>query len=288
MPDFEENSELESTTESTLEEVAPSKGAPTPSNRSASQPLTPEPAMQSLYESIYSMYPHIEEDIIQSITSHTLSPLKLWTLADSFCVCVAQHDYPVDFIRDHTQLFPNFRSLHVPLLIYFNILISFADISGDTDDSCALSTGTNLYMSSLAEMSNQFEWQYVLKYHLRYMKTRMNEMKRGYYRGWGPRDVELFLSKVVAYSKLEKSSSEVILYEQKLSRDYSPRDPDHQAVPKRKKQNRVDVGVARCERKGRDCSVFSHSLMSCFLLILLGLGFRIKQDSTLNRFMCLR
>ena len=76
------------------------------------------------------------------------------------------------------QDYPTFSSLLEPL-IYFNILTTYAAISGDINATLIIAKGCTAYAGHLSALNRQFQWNAVLQYHKSYFLARRREMIRG-------------------------------------------------------------------------------------------------------------
>ncbi|KAE9386642.1 hypothetical protein BT96DRAFT_769448, partial [Gymnopus androsaceus JB14] len=140
-------------------------------------------------------YPNVEEKHILDITRHKFRPMSLLKLdsrvrskADAVDGGLDSLDKKQGSIKDY----PTVDSLIVPFLTYVSILVDYARIGGNPEIGCALAMGCQTYIASLMEMAREFQWSYVLEYHVSYMNICRQEMKRSIYLGWGPIDAQLY------------------------------------------------------------------------------------------------
>ncbi|KIK54230.1 hypothetical protein GYMLUDRAFT_249686 [Collybiopsis luxurians FD-317 M1] len=145
-------------------------------------------------ESLYSSFPNVKEKHILDITRHDFRPYGLHKLdfwvqskADASDGSLETLDKSQGSVKDY----PSLDSLLIPLSTYFSILISYALMGGKPKVGCALALRSHSYIASLMEMAKEFQWSYVLEYHVQYMNIRCQEMKQGNYLGWGPIDAQL-------------------------------------------------------------------------------------------------
>ncbi|KAJ3886043.1 hypothetical protein GG344DRAFT_29943, partial [Lentinula edodes] len=148
-------------------------------------------------------YPNIDDEVIADISRHDLTPSSLWKLVISAGRIVAGHPIRSPDDYDPYLQYPNIESLLPHLFAYFSVLASCARVSGMTNVACTVMHGSYIYVVSLIDMANQFEWPYVLDYHIGYMNKRLCEMKQGDYTGWGPIDLDLYLS-VLTHPRLAR------------------------------------------------------------------------------------
>ncbi|KAJ3808713.1 hypothetical protein F5876DRAFT_4441, partial [Lentinula aff. lateritia] len=135
-------------------------------------------------------YPNIDAELVAEIARHEFPASSLWKLK-----LEANRVMSVDPVvyTDNPYRFPTLESLLPHLLAYFSVLVSCARVDGNANIAFTLSNGSLSYTASLVGMATQFEWSYVLEYHIAYMDKRQSEMKLGNYTGWGAIDLDLYL-----------------------------------------------------------------------------------------------
>ncbi|KAJ3887517.1 hypothetical protein GG344DRAFT_55558 [Lentinula edodes] len=156
----------------------------------------------------YDFIPHpsIDDAVITEIACHDFAASSLWKLVVSAGRIVPGHPIRSPDDRDAYLQYPTIESLLPHLFAYFSVLASCARVSGMNNVACTVMNGSYIYVVSLIDMANQFEWPYVLDYHIGYMNNRLREMRQGDYTGWGPIDLELYLS-VLPHPRLVRKSA---------------------------------------------------------------------------------
>ncbi|KAF9456767.1 hypothetical protein BDZ94DRAFT_1141563, partial [Collybia nuda] len=105
--------------------------------------------------SIYNLYPHVEAGILLDIAWYEFKPMDLYKL-DSQLHDKTDLQSMLDFgdstltvkacagpLRDY----PSLHSLHIPLFLYFDILLIFAASGGDTNATCLVMYSAFQYLS---------------------------------------------------------------------------------------------------------------------------------------------
>ncbi|KAJ3872971.1 hypothetical protein F5051DRAFT_420399 [Lentinula edodes] len=182
------------------ESVQTSKFQPPP----FTSPAIKVPVMENDYDFI--PHPSIDNEVIAEIACHNFAASSLWKLVVSAGRIVPGH--PIGSPDDHDPYlqYPTIESLLPHIFAYFSILASCARLSGMNSVACTVMNGSYIYVVSLIDMANQFEWPYVLGYHIGYMNKRLQEMRRGDYTGWGPIDLDLYL-RVLPHPRLVRKSA---------------------------------------------------------------------------------
>lgn len=94
--------------------------------------------------------------------------------------------------------YPTLLSLHVPLAMYFRVLIVHSAATGKTVEVALAMVS---YLSSLVKLSYEFEWPAVLAYHMAFFSRRRWEMQTGVYSGWQKVDAELYAEHLISHRK---------------------------------------------------------------------------------------
>jgi len=77
------------------------------------------------------------------------------------------------------------------LMIYVNVLQSFAATSGNTQAVCHVNSTSLNYICHLVCLSTKYSWSGVLLYHMAFHYHHRWEMVRGHYDGWADIEWEL-------------------------------------------------------------------------------------------------
>ncbi|EJF61252.1 hypothetical protein DICSQDRAFT_136805 [Dichomitus squalens LYAD-421 SS1] len=148
-------------------------------------------------QSIASLFPHVDQDVIASIVGHEFSGAELYKLDSRRILESTWHLIEVNMdestISLHsapaaTETYPTLDSLLVPLNAYFSVL-SVHELSGG--QSPMLPYYFFRYSSHLVKIAAQYEWSAVLSYHLASFSRRCKEMRKGDFAGWGRVDMDL-------------------------------------------------------------------------------------------------
>ena len=154
------------------------------------------PSGQDL-QSVTSLFPHVDQDVIASVVSHEFSGAELYKLDSRRILESTWHLIEVNMdestISLHsapaaTETYPTLDSLLVPLNAYFSVLCVH-ELSGG--QSPMLPYHFFRYSSHLVKIAAQYEWAAVLSYHLASFSRRCKEMRQGDFAGWGRVDMDL-------------------------------------------------------------------------------------------------
>ncbi|KAI9000992.1 hypothetical protein BD414DRAFT_473300 [Trametes punicea] len=153
------------------------------------------PPSQDL-QSIASLLPHVELEVIASVVRHELPGVEVYKL-DSRRILESTWNI-VEVMDDSTvsvraaplaiEMYPTLDSLLVPLNAYFSIL----SVNGlSNGQSALLPCHFFRYSSHLVKIAAQYEWKAVLSYHLAFFARRVKDMRKGDYSGWGRVEMDL-------------------------------------------------------------------------------------------------
>ena len=175
-------------------------------------PTTEFPLGTSLFDS----FPQIEASAILEITRHEFKPMDLFKLDPAAQDKNLERKATLEMeggvmtatprggsLRDY----PSFSSLLEPLLIYFNILTTYAASSGDMHATLTIAKGCSVYTGHLSALHRQFQWNAVLQYHKSYFLARRREMTRGDYSGWLRSDLLLLTEHVYGHARTQNLPS---------------------------------------------------------------------------------
>ncbi|OJT03744.1 hypothetical protein TRAPUB_5566 [Trametes pubescens] len=154
------------------------------------------PPSQDL-QSIASLFPHVDVDLIAAIVRHELPGAEIYKL-DSRRILESTWNIVEVSMEDSTvslratpfaiETYPTLDSLLVPLNAYFSVLCVEGLSHGQ---SALLPCHFFRYSSHLVKIAAQYEWKAVLAYHLASFARRSKEMRKGDYAGWGRVDMDL-------------------------------------------------------------------------------------------------
>jgi hypothetical protein len=174
-------------------------------------PTTEPPLGTSLFDS----FPQIEASAILEIMRHEFKPMDLFKLDPAAQDKNLERKATLDMeggvmtatprggsLRDY----PTFSSLLEPLLVYFNILTTYAASSGDMHATLTIAKGCAIYTGHLSALNRQFQWNAVLQYHKSYFLARRREMTRGDYSGWQRSDLLLLTEHVYGHARTQNHS----------------------------------------------------------------------------------
>ena len=166
----------------------------------------------SLGTSLLDSFPQIETSTILEITRHEFKPMDLFKLDPAAQDKNLERKATLEMeggvmtatprggsLRDY----PTFSSLLEPLLIYFNILTTYAASSGDINATLTIAKGCTAYTGHLSTLNRQFQWNAVLQYHKSYFLARRREMTRGDYSGWLRSDLLLLTEHVYGHARTQ-------------------------------------------------------------------------------------
>jgi len=166
----------------------------------------------SLGTSLLDSFPQIETSAILEITRHEFKPMDLFKLDPAAQDKNLERKATLEMeggvmtatprggsLRDY----PTFSSLLEPLLIYFNILTTYAASSGDINATLTIAKGCTAYTGHLSTLNRQFQWNAVLQYHKAYFLARRREMTRGDYSGWLRSDLLLLTEHVYGHARTQ-------------------------------------------------------------------------------------
>lgn len=175
-------------------------------------PTTDLPPGTSLFDS----FPQIESSAILEITRHEFKPMDLFKLDPAAQEKNSERKATLDLeggvmiatpcggsLRDY----PAFSSLLEPLLVYFNVLTTYAASSGDISATLTIAKGCTTYTGHLSSLNRQFQWNAVLQYHKSFFLARRREMARGDYSGWSWSDLLLLTEHVYGHPRTQNQPS---------------------------------------------------------------------------------
>ncbi|KAF8970287.1 hypothetical protein BDZ97DRAFT_1643273, partial [Flammula alnicola] len=167
--------------------------------------------------SLFDRFPKIEASVILEITRHELRPMDLYKLDPSAQDKNLERRANLEFeggqltAVPHTgslKDFPNLSSVVEPMLLYFDILTTYAaTCRGDMAATLAIARGSYFYISHLSALNRQYLWPAVLAYHKDFFLVRRREMANGIYSGWLTRDAELMSEHLFGQSRPQSQSS---------------------------------------------------------------------------------
>lgn len=144
--------------------------------------------------SIFDFFPRIETSTLLAISRHEFKPTDLYQLdsrlRDKFDDRSSQIEGDIGSLlklkakSGSSKDYPSFQSLQRPLLVYFDVLTTFAASSGKAASTRAVAHGAFEYMAHLADLNAKYEWSAVYTYHMDFHLECRNEMKKGDYSGW--------------------------------------------------------------------------------------------------------
>ncbi|KAL7282426.1 hypothetical protein PYCCODRAFT_1433653 [Trametes coccinea BRFM310] len=158
-------------------------------------------------QSIASLFPHVDLDVIASVVRHELPAIEVYKL-DSRRILESTWNIVEVSMDDSTvslcaaplaiETYPSLDSLLVPLNAYFSIL----SVDGlSNGQSALLPCHFFRYSSHLVKIAAQYEWHAVLSYHFAFFARRLKEMRKGDFAGWGRVEMDLMEECLVPHQK---------------------------------------------------------------------------------------
>lgn len=143
-------------------------------------------------ESIFSVFYRIESSLVQAVITHNLQPLDIYKLQSGLSREGSAKDR-----------YPDLASVLTPLRTYFRILITHAESGSSRAVIAQLARGAIDYEEHLTQLSRQYQWNAVLRYHEEYhLIRRFDMLERSNYSSWGPPDTTLLGTILVAHPPL--------------------------------------------------------------------------------------
>ncbi|KAF9477639.1 hypothetical protein BDN70DRAFT_96064 [Pholiota conissans] len=153
-------------------------------------------------EPLYEIFPFIPPSVILEIVRFEFSPLDLYKLdatawLKSDQVSQIRHIRKAQDFRVYgaarnskatKDCYPDFLSVLGPLLVYFDVLASFAASAGKVAGTYTVVRCCSEYCNSLAFLSGKYDWPPVLQYHIQFFLKRSTDMAGGMYTGWNFED----------------------------------------------------------------------------------------------------
>ncbi|TBU48271.1 hypothetical protein BD309DRAFT_950041 [Dichomitus squalens] len=171
-------------------------------------PANPAPAGKSLLD----LFPSIEGSVLLEIARHEFRPGDLYKLdprhKDRATRQVLDVSSGVVSVRDQAPRdYPNFHSLYLPLITFFNVLGGFASTGGDAIALYQLTSSSSEYLARMVQFSQDYQWSAVLAYHFDFHYKRRREMLRGDYSGWATIDTSLQAEHLIGRERARPSGT---------------------------------------------------------------------------------
>lgn len=147
-----------------------------------------------LGKSIIRAFPDLASATIISVLRHDMEPVDIFKLDPSLTDRVkADPTLQASFgLAGNAKNYPTPSSLLIPFGVYTRLLVYHAKSSAVPTDAATLAFGLSAYTSKLLQWSDEFTWEAVLNYHVRFHNRRLRDMREGDYDGWlEPTDVQL-------------------------------------------------------------------------------------------------
>ena len=137
----------------------------------------------------------VEEELVIRIVQHNLCSAELYLLKGSWKFDFRERPVP--------RMYDDLRKLTEPLIVYFQVLIAYADMfpvnsrqNGLGGPSLAAEVGmaSMQYVANLMQFNELYQWHAVINYHMEFFDRRRGELKagqRGVIESWGNIDGEL-------------------------------------------------------------------------------------------------